>query len=129
MYAYANVIIERHGVHALPVKALVYSGDQTFCWRYVNGHAKRTEVQTGINDGEWIEVTNQLDPASKAMTTPEDWKPFNGSEQIIMAQDLGILTDDEEVKVGTTTSGDKVSGATSEEAKKIKETAVAPSKS
>ena len=58
MYAYANVIIERPGVRALPVSALTHSGDQTFCWMYKDGHAQRTEIQTGVSDGEWIEVTN-----------------------------------------------------------------------
>jgi HlyD family secretion protein len=129
MYAYAKVIIERPGVRALPVKALVHSGDQTFCWRYVDGHAIKTEVQTGIDDGEWMEVTNRLVPASKSGPTKEDWKPLDGSEQIITAQDLGILTDNEEVKVGTVSNADKVSGAASEESKKVRETAVVPSKS
>ena len=57
MYAYAKVIIERPGVRALPVSALTHSGDKTFCWTYKDGHAERTEVRTGVSDGEWIEVT------------------------------------------------------------------------
>ena len=60
MYAYANVIIDRPGVRALPVAALTHSGDKTFCWMYQDGHAQRTEIQTGVSDGEWIEVTNLL---------------------------------------------------------------------
>ena len=59
MYAYAKVIIERPDVRALPVAALTHSGDKTFCWTYEDGHAVRTEVQTGVSDGEWIEVTNR----------------------------------------------------------------------
>ena len=62
MYAYAKVIIERPGVRALPVAALTYSGDKTFCWTYEDGHAVRTEIQTGVSDGEWIEVTNAPAP-------------------------------------------------------------------
>ncbi len=34
MYAYGKVIIERPGIRALPLDALTYSGEQTFCWRY-----------------------------------------------------------------------------------------------
>ena len=64
MYAYAKVIIERPGVRALPVAALTYRGDKAFCWRYENGHAVRTEIQTGVSDGEWIEVTNRRVPTS-----------------------------------------------------------------
>ena len=65
MYAYGKVIIERPGVRALPLAALTYRGDQTFCWRYEDGHAVRTEIQTGVSDGEWIEVTNRRVPASR----------------------------------------------------------------
>ena len=57
MYAYAKVIIERPGVRALPVSALTYSGEKTFCWTYQDGHAVRTEIRTGVSDGQWIEVT------------------------------------------------------------------------
>ena len=64
MYAYAKVIIERPGVRALPLAALTYSGDQTFCWMYENGQALRTEIQTGVSDGEWIEVTNRQRPTA-----------------------------------------------------------------
>ena len=63
MYAYAKVIIERPGVRALPLAALTHSGDKTYCWKYENGHAVRTEIQTGVSDGEWIEVTNLPAPA------------------------------------------------------------------
>ena len=62
MYAYAKVIIERPGVRALPLAALTHSGEKTFCWKYENGKAVRTEIQTGVSDGEWIEVTNRQLP-------------------------------------------------------------------
>ncbi len=72
MYAYAKVMIERPGVRALPVSALMHLGDKTilqvgeksFCWIYEDGHAKRIEVETGVSDGEWIEVTNRRPPPS-----------------------------------------------------------------
>src|SRR5207248_1120008 len=64
MYAYGKVIIERPGVRALPLEALSYSGDQTYCWRYEHGQAVRTEIETGVSDGEWIEVTNRRLPAA-----------------------------------------------------------------
>ena len=63
MYAYVKVIIERPGVRALPESALTYSGDKAYYWTHENGHAVRTEVQTGVSDGEWIEVTNRRVPA------------------------------------------------------------------
>ena len=53
MYAYGKVIVERPNVRALPRSALTYVGGKSFYWRYENGHALRTEVQTGDTDGEW----------------------------------------------------------------------------
>ena len=56
MYAYAKVMIERPGVRALPLSALMHLGDKTvlqvgekaFCWMYEDGRAKRIEVETGV---------------------------------------------------------------------------------
>ena len=95
MYAYAKVIIERPGVRALPVAAITHGGDKTFCWMYENGHAKRTEIQTGVSDGEWIEVTNLQRPAAPGADEP--WTPINGSEQVILG-DLSILADGDPVE-------------------------------
>ena len=65
MYAYVKVIIERPDVQALPLKALVHSGEQTFCWLYESGKAVRTEVETGVSDDKWIEVTNRRPPVPR----------------------------------------------------------------
>ena len=46
-------------MHALPLNALVHSGGQTFCWRYENGKAVKTEIETGLSGDTWIEVTNR----------------------------------------------------------------------
>jgi HlyD family secretion protein len=108
MYAYGKVIIERPGVRALPLDALVYSGDQTFCWRYENGHAVRTELETGVSDGEWIEVTNRRVPSSQSGSSANsDWTPIDGSEQVILG-DLSILTEGAAVKVAPAPAAAKV---------------------
>ena len=99
MYAYAKVIIERPGVRALPLAALTYSGDQTFYWKYENGKAVRTEIETGVSDGEWIEVTNRRVPASRTAPAGDDpWTPIDGSEQVILG-DLSILAEGAPVQV------------------------------
>ena len=68
MYAYAKVIIERPGVRALPLAALTHSGEKTYCWKHEDGKAVRAEIQTGVSDGEWIEVTNcQVPPARQRL--------------------------------------------------------------
>jgi multidrug efflux pump subunit AcrA (membrane-fusion protein) len=107
MYAYAKVTIERDGVRALPVSALTHSGERTYCWMYKDGHAVRTEVRTGVSDGQWIEVTNLQRPtASKA---EDSWAKVTGSEQVILG-DLSILADGAPVAVASSSGKEKVAG-------------------
>jgi multidrug efflux pump subunit AcrA (membrane-fusion protein) len=99
MYAYGKVIIERPRVWALPESALVHVGEKTFYWGYEKGHAVKMEVQTGVSDGEWIEVTNRRVPSKS--TGGATWAPVNGSEKVI-ADDLSALTEGAPVRVGDT---------------------------
>jgi HlyD family secretion protein len=105
MYAYAKVIIERPGTQALPVSALSHTGEKTYCWSYENGHAVRTEIQTGVSDGDWIEVTNRERPMLSGIEHP--WAPINGSEKVILG-DLSILSDGDPVEVVSATGAAKV---------------------
>ncbi|HTU26839.1 MAG TPA: efflux RND transporter periplasmic adaptor subunit [Pirellulales bacterium] len=117
MYAYGKVIIERPNALAVPVSALSHSGEKAFYWSYENGKAVRTEVQTGVSDGQWIEVTNRrIRPQdsviekvsfvpnaapqedSSALDGDEHWVPFDGSERVILG-DLSILTDGGQVQL------------------------------
>jgi hypothetical protein len=105
MYAYSKVIIERPGIHALPISALTHSGDKTFCWTYEDGHAKRTEVRTGVSDADWIEVTN-INYAKKQPQTADNedddaWATVTGSEEILLG-DLSTLSDGEKVEIDPT---------------------------
>ena len=95
MYAYAKVIIERPGVYALPVTALTYSGDQTFCWKFDKGHAVRTPVETGVGDGTWIEVT---DLQAGAPDGGDSGKRVDGTEAILLG-DLSVLVDGAPVEI------------------------------
>ncbi len=98
MYAYAKVIIDRPGVRAIPLAALTHNGEKTYCWKYENGKAVRAEIQTGVSDGEWIEVTSfQVGSASRE---GERWAPVSGSEQVILG-DLSSLADGTPVEVAT----------------------------
>ena len=107
MYAYARVIIERPGVRALPLSALTHTGEKTYCWKHESGKAVRTEIQTGVSDGEWIEVTS-FQVASTAKEN-ETWEPVSGSEQVILG-DLSALADGASVEVASTggRAGEKV---------------------
>ena len=83
-----------------PLAALMHLGDKTvlqvgqrsFCWIYLDGHAKRIEVETGVSNGEWIEVTNRRDRFDASSAGNEPWTPIDGTEQMILG-DLSILTE------------------------------------
>jgi HlyD family secretion protein len=104
MYAYADVTIDRPGIRALPHAALSYKGDQAFCWRFEDGKAVRTEIRTGIEDGDWIEVSKQRSASHRGgKPVKKDWMPISGSEQVILG-DLSLLTNGESVRVAPATS-------------------------
>jgi hypothetical protein len=102
MYAYGEVNIERPGVRALPKTALTYSGGKAFLWRYENGKAVRTEIQTGSTDGQWIEVTNRRLKSESADTSSiqeEQWVPIDPSQQVLTGSKLSVLTDGAPVRL------------------------------
>jgi HlyD family secretion protein len=99
MYAYVSVVIERPDVRALPFNALVHNGDQTVCWLYKSGKAVRTELEMGVSDDKWVEVTNRRPPVPpEAPSDSVPWTPFDGTEQVIVG-DLSALTDGADVEV------------------------------
>lgn len=104
MYAYGKVMIERPDVRALPDAAIAYSGEQVFCWLYKDGRAVRTEVELGVSDGAWIEVTRHRKAAAQAGAHNETpWTQFDGTEQVILG-DLSLLTDGAPVKISKDSS-------------------------
>ncbi len=112
MYAYVKVIIERPDVRTLPLKALVHSGEQTFCWLYENGTAVRTEVETGVSDDKWVEVTNRRPPVpQEAPSDSVPWTAIDGREQVIVG-DLSGLVDGALVHVAPATPDMKLAGDT-----------------
>lgn len=108
MYAYGKVIIERPNVRALPVAALAHVGERTYYWSYENGHAVRTEVQTGVSDGKWVEVTSHQ--LGQQIAASDPWAPIDGSEQVIVG-DLSILTEGAEVKLAQEKAAQNVAAA------------------
>jgi multidrug efflux pump subunit AcrA (membrane-fusion protein) len=110
MYAYAKLIITRPDVRAIPMDALTHSGDQTYCWMLKDGKAARTEVQTGVNDGKWIEVTNRQGAANP--DAEDTWEPIDGKEQMIVG-DLSVLTDGGAVKVDSGHEESKIASTAS----------------
>ena len=105
MYAYGEVLIERPGVLALPKQALTYAGGKTFIWRYVDGHAERTEIQTGTAAGRWIEVTNRslkTDFSYMGTRGKEEWVPIAPSDEVLMGSKLSTLTEGAPVRMAET---------------------------
>ncbi len=105
MYAYAKVIIERPNVRTLPLAALSYSGEKTYCWQHENGKAVRTEVQTGVSNGKYIEITGLQQVPAPVGTDP--WGQVDGSEEVILG-DLSVLADGGPVEVLPTSGAEKI---------------------
>ena len=96
MYAYGKVVVEHPDVWAIPKSALTHAGGKSFIWRYEDGRARRSEIQTGIEEGEWIEVTNRHVKSSSA--EEEDWTPIESTDQVLMGSKLSTLTEGAQVK-------------------------------
>jgi HlyD family secretion protein len=90
MYAYGNVLIHRNNVRAVPLAAVVELGNQNCCYLYEDGKAVQTSVQTGINDGKWVEVIKKR--------VKGVWTDFAGTEEVVLG-DLSELTDGQAVQV------------------------------
>ncbi len=97
MYAYGKVLVERRNVRALPKSAFTFVGGKTFIWRYRDGRAVRTEVQTGVRDGQWIEVTNRH--LESGPDQEERWTPLDVSERVLLGKKLSTLTEGSPVQV------------------------------
>jgi multidrug efflux pump subunit AcrA (membrane-fusion protein) len=95
-YAYGSVLIERSDVRAVPAASVTTIGNQTYCYLAQGGKAIRTEVQTGLSDGSWTEVTGKL--VRSAKSPEETWEPFDGSEAVIVG-DLSEISDGVPVQV------------------------------
>ncbi len=77
-----KIIIEKkEGILSLPLNVVHY-GKPHFVWRYADGFAKRTDVNTGISNLEFIEIVNGL----------------NEGDEVIRSKDIEIK-DGERVKI------------------------------
>jgi hypothetical protein len=97
MYAYGKVVVERPNTLVLPKSAFTHGGGKSFIWRFVDGRAWRTEVQTGITDQNWTETTNRR--VKKKNAEEEEWIPVNTSDQVLLGDKLSTLTEGARVRV------------------------------
>ena len=90
MYVYTKVLVERSHVFALPQQAVTVSGNQTYCFLLRENKSLKTPVETGVEDGTWIEVTK--------MKVGKEWRSVTGTEEVILGN-LNDLTDGQTVSV------------------------------
>ena len=62
----------RQSVVAVPVDALVDQGEETFVYVVEGGRALRRPVETGILDGDQVEIVSGLDPGETVVVTGQD---------------------------------------------------------
>ena len=97
MYAFAEVLITRDKVMSVPLAATVELGNQNCCYLFASGKAVKTPIETGLNDGKWVEVfKKQVDG---------EWISFDGQEQVILG-DLAEISGGQKVKVQATSVQD-----------------------
>jgi RND family efflux transporter MFP subunit len=97
MYAYGSIVIERRGVRAVPLSAIIEIGNQPCVYCVVDGKCVKTPVMLGVSDGTWVEV------GKKKIATPSTaspaWVEFTGQELVISGGDLAELIDGQAVSV------------------------------
>jgi hypothetical protein len=100
MFVSATIIAEHKKVWALPAKAVVTKGEQTFCYRVENDKAVRMPIQVGLRgnepDNEVVEVVKQ--GVKSGTGGGVVWKDFTGQEEIIISNP-SALTDGQAVAV------------------------------
>jgi RND family efflux transporter MFP subunit len=96
MYAYGSIEIERPNVRAIPSSATVQIGNRMCCYLVNDGKAVRTQIQSGVSDGTWIEVVKRR--AYPTAGEPGTWEDFNGSEQVVTG-DLSEVAEGKHVTV------------------------------
>jgi RND family efflux transporter MFP subunit len=96
-YVNATIIVERKEVRAIPAKAVVTQGEQSFCYRVEKGKTLRTPIQTGLIGSDLAEV---LKKQTKPARPGEEghWEDFTGDE-LIVTSDPAALSDGQAVKV------------------------------
>jgi hypothetical protein len=72
------------------MSAVTQIGNQAYCYLVVDGKAVRTQVQTGVSDGTWVEVAGKL--VRSTGSSDGAWVPFDGTE-VVADGDLSQISD------------------------------------
>lgn len=79
MFAYVTITPTRPNVWTLPVAAIAASGDNTYCYRVEEGHARRTRIQVGLAGDDLVEVT-KIEEGEGSKTR---WRDMSGNDQFL----------------------------------------------
>jgi multidrug efflux pump subunit AcrA (membrane-fusion protein) len=82
MYVQASITVQHPNAWTLPAAAVVTEGDQTSCYRVVDGKAVRTPLQVGLRGGGLVEV---LKKQVKSPSPGEEgrWQDITGDEEVV----------------------------------------------
>jgi multidrug efflux pump subunit AcrA (membrane-fusion protein) len=97
MYAQVAIRVEHSNSWGLPASAIASKDDQTFCYQIKDGKAVRTLLQTGIRDGDSVEILAKAERIPKA-GDEATWTDLTGHEEI--AVNAGSMTDGQPVGSG-----------------------------
>jgi HlyD family secretion protein len=92
MYARANLSTSTAQALVLPNTAILFADETAYCYRVEGGKAVKLRVQVGKPDGANLEVVG----CKRASGPPSDWKPFDGTESIVVGN-LGAIADGQDV--------------------------------
>jgi HlyD family secretion protein len=96
MYVQSSITVQHSNAWTLPAAAAVTEGDQTYCYRVVEGKAVRTPLQVGLSGGGLVEV---LKKQVKSPSPGEEgrWEEITGNEEVV-ASDPATLSDGQPVR-------------------------------
>jgi hypothetical protein len=95
-YVLAAITVQHANAWTLPAAAVVTEGDNTFCYRVVDGRAVRTPLQVGLSGGGLVEVLKVQAPAASPGAEGE-WREVTGGEEVV-ASDPAALSDGQPVR-------------------------------
>jgi RND family efflux transporter MFP subunit len=101
MYSYAKLESQGREVMTLPASAILTEGDvnvgyRTFCYRVVNGHVQRTQVEIGTRNERLVEVLKMR--IAEVNGKEARWEGITGAETIVQS-DLSGLQEGQAVNV------------------------------
>jgi HlyD family secretion protein len=85
MYVYARLGIELTDAWVVPNAALAKQGEETICFRVVDGKAVRTVLLVGQTDGEFTQVLKWKKPGAGS-----EWQDWRGDESVVGGGVAGI---------------------------------------